>query len=58
MNLRADLPASVRAVRFVVDGRARTTSAPFVVPFALTPRHHTVRVGADGAADEASFELD
>ena len=59
IDLRADVPASVHAVRFVVDGRPRTTAAPFIVPFALTPGHHTVRVEADGAAsDEASFDVD
>jgi penicillin-binding protein 1C len=59
IDLRADAPASVHAVRFVVDGRSRVAAAPFVVPFALTPGHHTVRVEADGAApDEASFDVD
>jgi penicillin-binding protein 1C len=59
IDIRADVPASVHAVRFVVDGRARIASAPFVVPFPLVPGHHTVRVEADGAAsDEASFDVD
>jgi penicillin-binding protein 1C len=48
IRLRADVPPSVREVRFVIDGIPRIAAAPFALDWTLTPGHHALRVEADG----------
>jgi penicillin-binding protein 1C len=59
LRLRADVPAGVKEVRFVIDGRTQVVRAPFAVRWPLAPGEHRMRVEADGAgADEVTFEVE
>lgn len=59
IRLRADVPASVRAIRFVIDGIPRNAAAPFAIDWTLTPGHHRVRVEADGlGGDEVEITVE
>ena len=52
IRLRADVPPSVREVRFVIDGIPRLAIAPFAFDWTLTPGHHHLRVEADGLGSD------
>ncbi len=52
IRLRADVPASVSTVRFVIDGASRTVAAPFALDWPLAPGHHLLRVEAEGLGSD------
>lgn len=59
IRLRADVPPSVRAIRFVIDGIPRVAAAPFALDWTLTPGHHRIRVEADGlGGDEVEITVE
>jgi penicillin-binding protein 1C len=59
IRLRADVPPSARAVRFVIDGIPRAAAAPFAVDWMLVPGHHRIRVEADGlGGDEIEITVE
>jgi penicillin-binding protein 1C len=59
LRLRADVPAGITEVRFVIDGRAQAVRAPFALSWPLVAGRHRIRVEADGAgADEVEIEVD
>jgi penicillin-binding protein 1C len=59
IRLRADVPPSVRAVRFVIDGTSRAVAAPFALDWPLVPGHHRLRVEAEGQVrDEVEITVE
>ncbi|MFT3769853.1 MAG: penicillin-binding protein 1C [Minicystis sp.] len=59
IRIRADVPAGITEVRFVIDGLIRTARAPFALTWPLAAGRHRLRVEADGAGmDEIDFEVD
>jgi penicillin-binding protein 1C len=59
LRLRADVPAGVGEVRFVIDGQARAVRAPFAMEWPLVPGQHRLRVEGEGVgSDEVEFEVE
>ncbi|MEP7120602.1 MAG: penicillin-binding protein 1C [Byssovorax sp.] len=59
IRLRADVPPTIHAIRFVIDGIPHRATAPFALDWPLAPGHHRIRVEADDqGGDEVEITVD
>ncbi|APR79679.1 Multimodular transpeptidase-transglycosylase [Minicystis rosea] len=59
IRIRADVPAGITDVRFVIDGIVHPARAPFAITWPLRAGHHRMRVEVDGMGqDEIEIDVD
>ena len=58
IRIRADVPAGIKSMAFVIDGRRRiVNSPPFAIDLPLTPGPHRVQAEAEGTAPSEPIEF-